>query len=242
MTMMYLIVFQVAVFVALVMGMRQLLLRDTLKAGAKLRDAEADLSRKEEAVRKRIEDHEVEFRRKSGEAQEALAKTKEAMEKDVARSRDALLDEARKERDRILDEANRNKEKMRQELIRQAQVQTLEYTGRVFEMVFSAELGRTLDHAFLDELLAALDEMDSSSITISAPVIEVVSSHPLEPAHRERLKEIVLRKFNVKLDTQETLLPELMAGIKVKLGSLEIDGSLRNRFNEAIDQLKSEPI
>ena len=73
-------------------------------------------------------------------------------------------------------------------------------------------------------------------------MIEVVSSHPLEPAHRERLKEIVLRKFNVKLDTQETLLPELMAGIKVKLGSLEIDGSLRNRFNEAIDQLKSEHI
>lgn len=241
-TMIYLVLFQVAVFVVLVIGMKQLLLRDTLKAAGKLRDAEADLSRKEEAVRKRIEENEAEFRRKSAEAQETLTRTKEAMEKDVARSRDTLLEEARKERDRILDEATRNKEKLRQELIREAQVQTLEHAGRVYEMVFSAELGRTLDHAFLDELLAALDDMDSSSITISAPAIEVISSHPLEAVHRERLKEIVLRKFNVKLDTRETVVPDLIAGIKIKLGSLEIDGSLKNRFNEAIEQLKSEHI
>ena len=48
------------------------------------------------------------------------------------------------------------------------------------------------------------------------------------------------RKFETKLEVQETIAPELIAGIKIKLGSLEIDGSLRNRFSEAIDQLKSE--
>jgi len=241
-TMIYLIVFQVAVFAILVMGMKQLLLRDTQKAAGKLRDAEAELGRKEETIRKRIEENEAEFRRKSGEAQEALVRAKETMEKDVARSRDTLLEEARKERDRILDEATRNKEKLRQELIREAQVQTLENTSRVYEMVFSAEVGRTLDHAFLDELLTALDEMDASSITVSAPSIEVISSHPLEAGHRQRLKEIVERKFEAKLEIQETIAPELIAGIKIKLGSLEIDGSLRNRFNEAIEQLKSEHI
>lgn len=240
--MIYLIVFQVAIFAVLVAGIKQLLLRDTLKAAGKLREAEADLSRKEEAVRKRIEENETEFRRKSAEAQETLNRTREAMEKEVSKSRDSLLEEARKERDRILEEASRNKEKLRQELIREAQVQTLEHAGRIYEMVFSAEVGKTLDHAFLDELLVALDEMDSSSITISAPAIEVISSHPLEPVHRERLKEIVLRKFNVKLETRESIEPDLIAGIKIKLGSLEIDGSLKNRFVEAIDQLKSEHI
>ena len=238
--MIYLILAQVAVFVVLAMGMRQLLLSDTSKATTKLREAEADLSRKEEAVRKRIEDNESEFRRKSGEAQEALARTKETMEKDVARSRDTLLEEARKERDRIIDEAVRNKEKLRQEMIREAQHKTLELAGQVYEMVFSAEVGRILDHAFLDELLAALEEMDSSSITVSAKVIEVMGSHPLDPAQRERLKEIVGRKFEAQLEVRETTVPELIAGVKIKLGSLEIDGSLRNRFEEAIEQLKSE--
>ena len=240
MTMMTLVLFQAAVFGVLLMGMRQLLLRDTLNAAAKLREAEADLSRKEESVRKRIEDNEAEFRRKSTEAQEALARTKESMEKEIARSRDTLLDEARKERDRILDEATRNKEKLRQELLRDAQLKTLDHAGRVYEMVFSEEVGHALDHAFLDELFAALDEMDASSITVAAPRLEVISSHQLEPAYRERLKVIIQRKFDTALEIHETVMPELIAGIKIKLGSLEIDGSLRNRFAEAIEQLKSE--
>ena len=238
----YLIIAQLAVFVILVIGLKRLLMGSTQLAAAKLREVEADLGRKEEGVRKRIEDNEAEFRRKSAEAQDGLARTREAMEKDVARTRDGLLDEARKERDKIVDEANRSKEKLRQELTREAQGQAVEHARRVYELVFSEELGRKLDHAFLDELLVALDEMDSSSITISAAAIEVACSHPLEPAHRERLREIVSRKFNVALEVREEVDPGLIAGVKIKLGSLEIDGSLRNRFNEAIEQLKSEHV
>jgi len=240
--MVYLVIAQLAIFMILVIGLKRLLLGDTQLAVSKLREVEADLGRKEEAVRKRIEDNEAEFRRKSTEAQEGLNRTRESMEKEIARTRDGLLDEARKERDKIVDEANRSKEKLRQELAREAQAQAVEHARRVYELVFSEELGRKLDHSFLDELLVALDEMDASSITISAAAIEVVSSHPMEPAHRERLREIVARKFNVALEVRESVDPELIAGIKIKLGSLEIDGSLRNRFNEAIEQLKSEHV
>lgn len=238
--MIYLIVVQVAVLAVAIVALRQILLRDTMKAVAKLREAEGELGKKEEQVRKRIEENEAEFRRKSAEAQEALARTREAMEKDMARSRDTLMEEARKERDRILDEATRNKEKMRQELAREAATKVLEDTGRVYEMVFSHAIGQKLDQLFLDELLAALDEMDGSSITVDADAIDVTCSHPLEAAHRERIKKLVTAKFDVALEVRETILPELIAGVKIKLGSLEIDGSLSNRFREAIDQLKSE--
>lgn len=243
MTMMvYMIIAQLAVFAVLVFGLKRLLMEDTRQATLKLREIEADLGRKEDAVRKRIEDNEAEFRRKSAEAQEELNRTRETMEREIARTRDGLLDEARKERDRIVDEANRGKEKLKQELVREAQAQTVEHARRVYELVFSEELGKKLDHSFLDELLVALDEMDSSSLTISAAAIEVVCSHPMEPAHRERLKEIVTRKFGVTLEVRESVNSDLIAGIKIKLGSLEIDGSLRNRFNEAVEQLKSEHV
>jgi F0F1-type ATP synthase membrane subunit b/b' len=240
--MVYLIGIQLAVFVVLVLGLKRMLVGDTQVAVSKLRDVEADLGRKEESVRKRIGDNEAEFRRKSAEAQDALTKTRETMEKEIAKTRDGLLEEARKERDRIVDEANRNKEKLRQELNREAQGQAVEHARRVYELVFSDELGRKLDHSFLEELLGALDEMDSSNLTISAAAIEVVCSHPLEPTHRDQLRELVSRKFGVSLEVRESVDPELIAGIKIKMGSLEIDGSLRNRFNEAIEQLKSEHV
>ncbi|MEI6564566.1 MAG: F0F1 ATP synthase subunit delta [bacterium] len=240
--MVYLVMAQVAVFIVLVLGLKRLLLGDTQAATGKLREAEAELGRKEEAVRKRMDENEGDFRRKSAEAQEALARARETMEKEVLKARDGLLDEARKERDRILDEANRSKEKLRQELIREAQAQAVQYAGRVYEMVFSEELGRKLDQVFLDELLIALDEMDASSITISAPSIDVVCSHPLDAIHRTHLKDLVARKFGASLEVSEAIDQSLMAGIKIKLGSLEIDGSLKNRFNEAIEELKREHV
>lgn len=239
-TMIYLIVAQAVVFAIMVIGIRQLLLNDTVKATRRLRDAEGELVKKEEAVRKRVEEHEADYRRKTAESQEALARAREAMEKELAKSRESMVEEAKKERDRIVDEAVRNKEKVRQELAREAEVRALEHAGRIYEMVFSADLGRKLDYAFLEELLMALEEMDASSITVDAPAIEVEGGHPLDEAHKKRIQDIVARKFDISLGVHESVNPELIAGVKIKLGSLEIDGSLRSRFREAIDQLKSE--
>lgn len=239
-TMVYLILLQAVVFVVMVVGIRQLLWRDTAKATQALKEAEGELGRKEEAVRKRIEENEVEFRRKSAEAQEALVRTRETMEKDLAKSRETMLAEAKKERDRIVEETQRNTDKIRQELLREAETRTLDYAGRIYEMVFSEELGRKLDHAFLDELLAALEEMDASSITVNATAIEVEGSHPLDEAHKKRIQELIAKKFDITLNVSETLNAELIAGVKIRLGSLEIDGSLKNRFKEAVGQLKGE--
>lgn len=241
-TMIYLILLQAVVFAVIVIGIKQLLVRDTVKAADKLREAEAELGKKEEAVRKRIEENEAEFRRKSAEAQETLSRAREAMEKELAKSRESMMDEARKERDRIVDEAVRGKEKVKQELIREAEAHTLEYAGKIYEMVFSSDLGKKLDHAFLDELLVALEEMDASSITIDAPAIEVSCSHPLEDSHKVRVRDIVTKKFGATLAVHETIEPELIAGVRIRMGSLEIDGSLVNRFREAIGQLKSGQI
>jgi hypothetical protein len=238
--MVYMVLAQVVVFVAMVVGIRQLLWRDTAKATQTLKEAEGELGRKEEAVRKRIDENEAEFRRKSAEAQEMLARTRETMEKDIAKSRDAMLVEAKKERDRILDDAQRNTEKVRQELLREAEMRTLEYAGKVYEMVFSEDLGKQLDHAFLEELLTALDEMDASSITVNATAIEVECSHSLDGVHKKRIQDVVAKKFDSSLEVNETINTELIAGVKIRLGSLEIDGSLRNRFREAVGQLKSE--
>lgn len=237
---MYLVLAQMTVFAVMVIVIRQLLLRDTMKAVAKLRDAESELGKKEDTIRKRIEENEADFRRKSAESQQELTRAKESMEKELARTRETLVEEAKRERDRILEEANRNKERMRQDVAREMEAKTLDNTVRVYEMVFSDEMGGRVDQAFIDELLAALEDMDSSSITIAAEAIEVGAGRPLSQASKDRIKELVARKFEVSLDVRETAIPELIAGIRLKLGSLEIDGSLQNRFREAVDQLKQE--
>ena len=237
-TLLYLVAAQVAVFAVIVIVLKRVLLRDTLNAVNRLRDAEAELGKKEEDVRRKIEDHENDFRHRSQEAQEALARQRESTEKEMARMRDALLEEAKKERDRILDEAARTREKMRLELVEEAEKKAVEYAGQVYEMVFSREVGETLNQSFLDELLAALEEMDGSGVNVEAAAGQIDSSHPLSPEVVAKVRDLITRKFGITPELQIRVVPDLLAGLRIKLGSLEIDGSLANRFREAVSEVK----
>jgi F0F1-type ATP synthase delta subunit len=237
-TLILLVVVQLAVFGVIVLVLKRVLLRDTLNAVNRLREAEAELGKKEEGVRRKIEENEAEFRRKSQEAQETLARQRETAEKDMGRTRDALMEEAKKERDRILDDAARSRDKMRSELIEEAESKAVDYAGRVYEMVFSREVGETLNRVFLDELLAALEEMDSGGVTVEAAQADLESSYPLDAETAARVKDLIGRKFGVTPELRVKVLPELIAGLKIKLGSLEIDGSMVNRFREAVEELK----
>jgi F0F1-type ATP synthase delta subunit len=239
-TLAYLVVTQLVVLGVILIVLKQVLLRDTLNAVNRLRESEAELGKKEEAIRRKIEENEAEYRRKSAEAQEALAREREIAERDLARMRDNLVEEAKKERDRILNDAQRSKEKMRQELAQELDAKSIEYAGSVYELVFSEEIAGKLNVAFLEELLAAMEDMDAASINVRADEVEVEASHPLDGAHKERIRDLIARKFNVALDVREKVVPKLLAGLKLKLGSLEIDGSLQNRFHEAVEELKRE--
>lgn len=239
-TLVYLIVGQLVVFGVVVLLLKRILLRDTLTAVNRLREAEAELGRKEEALRQKAEESEAEFRRRNAEAEEALAREREVAERELARLRAATIEEAKTERDRILTEAERAKEKLRQELIQEVDAKSIEYAGSVFDLVFSEGLTARLNEGLLEELLTALEEMDTTSLNVQASEVAIESSHPLTPAWRERIRDLVNRKFNVALEVREQVVPGLIAGLRLKLGSLEIDGSLSNRFREAVEQLKRE--
>jgi F0F1-type ATP synthase membrane subunit b/b' len=234
------LVIQAIFFIVVVVVLKRILLSDTMQAVQKVRRVEAEVSKKEEAIRRRMEENEQEFARKTAEAQEEARKAREASEKELVSLRASLLEESKKERDRIIADAEKHKERMRQELLRDVDNKAVEYAGAVFELVFSEQIGASLNQSFIDELLAALEDVDGDSIAVEAREAEFVASHALTPEQRARITDIVGRKFHIRIEVKEVVDPTLIAGLKIKLGSLEIDGSLLNRFREAIEEVRKK--
>jgi F0F1-type ATP synthase membrane subunit b/b' len=235
-----LVIVQVAVFAVLAFVLKRLVLNDTLKAVAQLRQVEAEVGHKEEAMRRRLEENEREFQRKNSEAQEEARKAREASEKEMAKTRANLVEESKKERDRIIAEAEKHKDRLRQELLREADKQSVDYAVQMFALVFSDRISADLNRGFVEELLAALEEVDGDSISVDSGAVELVASHRLADDMRERVNELLRRKFHVESVARERVDPELIAGIKIKLGSLEIDGTLRNKMGEAIEEARKQ--
>jgi len=234
------VIAQLVAFAIIVVVLKRMLMNDTLNAVKRLREVEADLARKEDAARRKMEENEKEFARRTAEMREELERAREAAERESEKKREAILAEAKRESDRIMKEAKLNEERLRREIQADMHVKALEYANGILGLVFSEQITGSLNEQFIGELIEALEGLDASSISIDASQMDFISSHPLDPAQRHQIEELLLAKFGTKISVQEKVDPALLAGLVIKLGDLEIDGSLRSRIREAADEVKKK--
>ena len=144
------------------------------------------------------------------------------------------------EADKILGDAQLAKEKIREQLVRETSGKAVEYAGELFKMVISKNVGEKLNMAFVDELIGALSEVDETSIHVEANESEFIASHALDAAQKGRLEALLSEKFGAVIKINERIDESLLAGLIIKLGSLEIDGSLLNRYKEGVNEIKRQ--
>lgn len=237
------ILIPIVVVIAAVMGLivfiiKKLLLSDTMKAVGTIKQVEAEVRKKEETIRMEIDVHEKEFQKKKKEAEEELDEKRKASENEVAQMRDSVIAEARKEGDNIIAQAKKGEEEFKRQLEQEMQSKAVDYAGQVFEMVSSERMSSELNKALIGELLDALDEVDGSAITVEGEGAEFTSSHPIEADQKARLEGLLKDKFGVDIKVEEKIDEAILGGLILKLGSLEIDGSLKNRYQEAVSEVK----
>jgi F-type H+-transporting ATPase subunit b len=232
------VVAHAAVLIVIIVVIRKLLLNDTLRAVNRVKQVEAEIRKKEEGIRREIEEQERDFARKKGEAEAQIEQQKEEARKDAGRQKDELLAEARKESDRIMARAKQGEQVLRDQIVQDMKEKAVDFGADIFKLVFSEKITEVLDRQFIDELLDALEEVDAESITVDASAAEFTASRPLAADQKARLEKLLAEKFRVQVKVQEKVQESLLAGLVFKLGSLEIDGSLLNRFREAAAEVK----
>jgi len=228
----------VVILVVVVLVIKRLLLSDTMRAVNRIKQVETEVRRREEGIRKEIAEQEQEAVARKAEAEEDLLRKREEQEKEIAALRDQAVVDARKEGEAILDQARRGEAKLREQIGRDMERKSVEHGIEVFKLVFSDRVNHQVNREFIGELLDALAEIDGASITVDASEASFTSSHAMDDDQKVRLKELLADKFGVEVEVHETVDAELMAGLTFKLGSLEIDGSLRNRLEDAAAEIK----
>jgi F-type H+-transporting ATPase subunit b len=236
------VVAHAVVLAAIIFVIKKLLLSDTMQAISRIRQVETEVRKKEESIQREIEEHEKEFAKKKVEAEEALQKQRETSEKEVGKMRDQVIADAKKEADGITQNAKKNEDKLRQQIAQDMEEKAVEYGAEVFKMVFSEKMNEELNRQFVNELLDAVEQIDATSITVDPSNAEFKSSHAMGAEQKQRLEKLLLDKFGTPIKVNEKVQEDLMAGLVFKLGSLEIDGSLQNRFKEAAAEIKKNVV
>ena len=225
------------VFVLLVLIVKRLLLNTTMQAIDTVRQVESDVRKKESGVVRQIEEHEKELSRYKAEAEQDLERRRRKSEQEVAQLREKMIDEARAESERIVQRARQEEENLRQRMALELEEKAVERSSEILGMVFSDTVFADLNKVLVDELIEALDEMDTEGIMVDGQEASFRTARPLDESQRQRLREVIRENFEIDIAVDETVDETLLGGLAFKLGSLEIDGSLRHRLQEAQEVL-----
>jgi F0F1-type ATP synthase delta subunit len=234
------VVINIVVLAVLIGFIRIVLVGQAKRATTRVKQVEDEVRKKEEAIKREIEEHEKDFTAQKAEAERQLQDHREEAKREAARVKEQSIAEAKKESQKIIEQAHKNEQKIRDQIARQMEEKAVEYGGRVFKLVFSDLITGELNKQFIGELIDALNEIEKGSITVDSTEAEVITSHELAPEQRERLEGVLRDRFNDSATIKESTDAALLGGLILKMGSLEIDGSLRNRYKEAVNEVKKE--
>lgn len=234
------VVAHLVVLGVIVIVIRKLLVGDTVRAVNRIGQAEAEMRKKEESMRQEMDRHSQDLAARRKELEKELDARREETDRQAAQLKEQVVEDARREANELLDKARKNERRLREQVALEMEEKAVDFGGRVFKLVFSERMTAQLNRHFVDELIDALEQTDATGITVDAGSAEFVASHPLDAAQRQRLQELLARKFGLTMAIHEVVREELLAGLVMKLGSLEIDGSLLSRYQEAVAELKKD--
>lgn len=205
-----------------------------MKTTQQLMAISEEQQKKSEDIQKLLKEGELKASRILNEAkQEAERLKKEAREQaELASAR--AENEARQEAERIVDEAVQGRDVMKKELIGQMEARISEKACEFVLEVLPLEVRKSAhDHMLLELMnggLTALERMDSKEKSFE---VEIVSAFPLSADQREKIIQSVQRKINRQPAVSERIDESLVAGLRIKLGHLILEGSLAHRLKEA---------
>ena len=224
-------------FVALVVILRWFMGRYATTATARLQDLSQDYLRKQEELKKRLEESERHYQEQLAKAQEEARQLKAQAIREANAERTQMLEQARQEAERIVQQAMQARDAIQREFTQSVELKAVDRACELLRQVLPEGFRESVHHQWVEQLLqnGLLDEQQAQG-TGKLDQAAVASAFPLSDGDRSRLQERLLAALGHPVTLQETVEPALVAGLRITLGHLMLDGSLSSKLREAARQ------
>lgn len=235
-----LLIIQAITFVGLIIVLRILFYRQLSAALTRLRKLHEENLAREEELKKELEaarrEKEAELAKTKTEAEQIIKETRIKAEKLNEESRVLAKQEAQK----IIDQGKLDLKKLEAELAGKYQEEAIDFSISMLKFTFSQQGKESLQHELLSELIKEIEGLPSEKFSVKTKLAKVLVPSVLSAAEKDKLGHVLSEKIGEEVQLEESLDPEIIAGLIIQVGALTIDGSLRNKFRKVIPYLKTE--
>ena len=236
----WLVVIQLFIFTMLVLFLRLLLTRNISTATAHLHELNLDYNDKVEAANKKKAEVDQYYNEMLLKAKADAEKQKVSILREAQETQEAVLKDSRRQGEEIIQNAHKAQEQALQEVEVRVQALAQVRASELMNEVLTTEMSEHLHQLWVKELLkTGLDDVDKLNVSEDVKEIRVQAAFPLSPEQ----KAVLLKKFQSVIGRSvpfvEEPSPELVAGIRIRLGSVLIDGSLQFKIKEIARDARS---
>ena len=235
-----LVIFLALVGGGLVLLFRQMMQRDMTNATAHLQALNQEYLRKQEELKQRINEADKHYRDQLSMAKIEVERMHAQAVQEVENMRQRLIAEARHESEQLIQKAADSKESMRRELEEAIERRVMESVMNVTRAALSQELAQAIQGHWLDELISqGVSSLKKLDMREPIREVAVASAVALTASQRQKLLQQLKTIAGSEVQLNETVKPELIAGLTITLGHTVLDGSLSSRLERTVRQMRN---
>lgn len=230
-----LIVLEVVIFVVLVTVLKRVLMRNMASATQHLDGLNEDYARREEDISRRLREADKKAQDIVSKAQGEAERLKLKTIKDAREEKDRILQQAHLSGDEMIQQADKSRQLLISELDEKISKAAVEKACEIVKSVLPEGFKHDMHLQWVQELVkTGFANMDRLRIPEDTKEIKITSAFALTEDERKPLAKKLKEALNHDIVIKEEVDPNLVAGLVITIGSLILDGSLKNKIQEHV--------
>ena len=228
-----LIILQIFVFSGLVFLFRRIMTQNVTSATKHLEDLNQDYEDKEKNIVRQLEDAKQKAQEIIDRARDEAEKLKSKIVNDVEKEKETILQQSRVRSEEIIQQADKSRQLLVSELHQRVKKEAINKACELIQNTLPEKFRQEVHSHWIEELIEnGFSQLERLRVPEEIQEIMVTSAFPLE----ERQSKVLIEKLTMFLKRdiviKEETNPGIVAGVIVVIGSLIMDGSLKNKIQE----------
>lgn len=228
-----LILFQLFIFGGLIFLLRRVLTKNVTDATKHLEELNQDYSEKEKKLNQQLEEAKEKSQNIIREAQQEAEKLRAQSIKDMESQRDLILNQARTQSDTIIQQADKSRQALIAELDAKIEKEAINKACELMQVTLPEKFRQEVHLYWVKELLGeGFGQLKNLQFPDDIDEIKVTSAFPLTDEQRNNLSKKIKDALGYDAQLKEETESRVVAGLIISIGSLVLDGSLKNKIEE----------
>ncbi|MDD5466041.1 MAG: F0F1 ATP synthase subunit delta [Candidatus Omnitrophica bacterium] len=228
-----LILFQLLIFGGLIFLLRRVLTKNVTDATKHLEELSHDYSQKEQKLNQQLEEAKEKSQNIIREAQAEAERLRAQNIKDAENQRDLILNQARSQSDTIIRQADKSRNALISELEARIEKEAINKACDLMQVTLPEKFRQEVHLYWVKELLEdGFSQLRHLQFPSDISEVKITCAFPLTDEQRKNLSKKINDVLGYDAQLKEETEPKVVAGLIISIGSLVLDGSLKNKIEE----------